>query len=310
MPKSTNLLALIATTAMALPASGADNPAPPESGGTAIDKGGSFAIRATPRPRGVIGVTLDKKEGAIVVSYILPGGPAAAQPEIHVGDRVLAVGQDGEAPVPVAGMSHDQVLAMVRGNPGSQVSLTLAGPGEDDTKARTVSVTRKDAAAIDYPPALGAGDIAPAYEPGVWISGEPVRQLEKGTVYFIDCWAAWCGPCVATIPHVERLHRKYSERGLVVIGQDIWEADEAKVRQFVTAQGDKMSYRVAMDRVDPASKQHDGPISEKWVKVGSGMAYGIPVGYLVGKDGKIVWSGHPKDLTEATIAAALAAEAP
>jgi len=123
---------------------------------------------------------------------------------------------------------------------------------------------------------------------------------------WISFWGADHRPCVASVPLVESLHRRYSARGLIVIGQNIWQDDEAAVKKFVADQGDKMTYRVVMDKVDPASEAKDGPISLKWVKGDAGGSYGIPVSYLVGKDGKIAWIGHPDMLKDATIEAALA----
>ena len=40
----------------------------------------------------------------------------------------------------------------------------------------------------------------------------------KGKVVFLNFWATWCKPCEAEMPGMERLHQKYKERGLVVLG--------------------------------------------------------------------------------------------
>lgn len=48
----------------------------------------------------------------------------------------------------------------------------------------------------------------------------------KGKVVLIDFWATWCGPCVAATPMVQALHEKYGDKGLVVIGANLWETDE------------------------------------------------------------------------------------
>src|SRR6478735_3785423 len=77
-----------------------------------------------------------------------------------------------------------------------------------------------------------------------WIQGEPLKQFEPGKVYLFECWATWCGPCVAAIPHINALHQKYASKGLCVYGMNVFEDGEAKVAEFVKAKGQGMSYPV------------------------------------------------------------------
>jgi thiol-disulfide isomerase/thioredoxin len=52
-----------------------------------------------------------------------------------------------------------------------------------------------------------------------WI-GQPPASLNdlRGRVVLIDFWATWCVPCRITIPKLNALHRKYKDRGLVILG--------------------------------------------------------------------------------------------
>ena len=65
-----------------------------------------------------------------------------------------------------------------------------------------------------------------------------------------------------------------------------------KVAAFVKGQGDRMDYNVAVDT--PA-----GAVSAAWMKAAD--EGGLPTTFVVGKDGRLAWIGHPKDL-EAVLA--------
>ena len=69
--------------------------------------------------------------------------------------------------------------------------------------------------------ALKVGDPAPPMQVGRWVQGEAVRNFDGDKVYIVEFWATWCGPCVASIPHVDELHRKFKDKGLVVVGQNV-----------------------------------------------------------------------------------------
>ena len=97
-----------------------------------------------------IGVVLRAKGTNIVVQGILPGTSAASQAEqVHVGDRILAVAQDGAPAVPVDGAKIKQAVDMIRGPAGTSVSLTLASPVDDGSPSRIVRFTR---ATLKLPP--------------------------------------------------------------------------------------------------------------------------------------------------------------
>jgi len=138
---------------------------------------------------------------------------------------------------------------------------------------------------------LKIGDAAPAIKAAEWIQGEPVKEFSKDNVYVVEFWATWCGPCVATIPHLDKLHEELKDKGVVFIGQNCWERDLAKVKPFVEKMGEKMSYRVA---TDDTSEEEKGYMAVNWMQAAE--RNGIPCSFVVGKDGKIAWIGHPAKL--------------
>ena len=51
------------------------------------------------------------------------------------------------------------------------------------------------------------------------LSGNTFRLEElRGKVVLLNFWATWCTPCRIDLPHIEALHREFSEQGLVVLG--------------------------------------------------------------------------------------------
>src|SRR5688500_4880629 len=140
---------------------------------------------------------------------------------------------------------------------------------------------------------LSVGDPAPKLQVGKWVQGEAVSGFEKDKAYIVEFWATWCGPCKTTIPHLNELHKKFKDKGLVVIGQDVWEQDEAEVPKFVKQMGEKMSYRVALDDKNGSAK---GKMAETWMEAAE--QNGIPSAFVVDKSGQIVWIGHPMSLKE------------
>ena len=150
-------------------------------------------------------------------------------------------------------------------------------------------------------PSLKVGDPAPKLQTGKWVQGEPVKDFQKGKAYLVEFWATWCPPCRASIPHLNETYNKFKDKGLIVIGQDCSEQNDALVAPFVKNMGDKMTYRVALD--DKATNKQ-GQMSKTWMEAAG--RDGIPSAFLVDTKGVIAWIGHPMELKEQVIEEVLA----
>jgi len=140
---------------------------------------------------------------------------------------------------------------------------------------------------------LTVGDKAPQLKVSTWIKGTPTQSFDSGKIYVVEFWATWCGPCRQMMPHLSEMAKKYA--GKVTFDSfDIWENAEsatplspsdllAKVKQFVSDMGDKMSYNIAADT-------DDGYMAKSWMAA-AGQP-GIPTAFVV-KGGQVVWIGHP-----------------
>ena len=121
-----------------------------------------------------------------------------------------------------------------------------------------------------------------------WIQGEAPESFEPGKVYIFECWSTKCGPCMAMIPHVNELHKKYYDKGLRIYGMSVYENDMQECKDFVKEKGDGMSYPVAFTG-------KGGPFEAEWM--GPAGAKGIPHAFIV-RDGKLLASTLAERLTD------------
>jgi peroxiredoxin len=65
-------------------------------------------------------------------------------------------------------------------------------------------------------------------------------------IILIDFWATWCVPCIKELPHFQKLHEKYKEKGLKILAVSVDGPDTAaQVKNFIKRY--KYSFPVLLD---------------------------------------------------------------
>jgi cytochrome c biogenesis protein CcmG, thiol:disulfide interchange protein DsbE len=102
--------------------------------------------------------------------------------------------------------------------------------------------------------------------------GAPMTlAAQQGKVVVLNFWASWCYPsCYEEAPVLERGWRAYRDRGVVVLGVDIQDKDEAG-RKFIN--DFSLTFANAPDR--------DGKVSVDY------GVYGVPETFFIDRQGRI-----------------------
>ncbi len=94
----------------------------------------------------------------------------------------------------------------------------------------------------------------------------------KGKWVVVNYWATWCPPCLKELPELERFHNDHKQERAVVVGVNMENISETRLRTFVAEQ--EVSFPVVPTK--PASKTLFGKLS------------GMPTTYLISPEGELV----------------------
>lgn len=139
---------------------------------------------------------------------------------------------------------------------------------------------------------LKLGDAAPQLKLSGWAKGTPVESFAAGTVYVVEFWATWCGPCRMSMPHMSQLQAEYGEK-VRFIG--ITNEDLPTVEEFMKQPGENeqpwseiIQYAIALDERQEATAAYMQASGQQ----------GIPAAFVVGRTGRVEWIGHPMGMDD------------
>ncbi len=116
------------------------------------------------------------------------------------------------------------------------------------------------------------GKAAPDFQLELLGSGGKKFQLadQKGKVVVLDFWATWCGPCLQTMPLVEKVVHEFDGQGVQLIAVNL---EEPAKTITATLERHKMNVTVALDQ--------DGVAATKY------QATAIPQTVIIDREGKV-----------------------
>ncbi len=147
------------------------------------------------------------------------------------------------------------------------------------------------------PKPLTIGDKVPAFPVDGYAKGKTITEFEPGKVYVVEFWATWCGPCIASMPHLSDMADKYKGKADFISvntwdysktsdGKESVDAHKSRVKDWIAKNDSKMRYNIAFD-------DDKDTISTTWMRAAG--QNGIPCAFIV-KDGTVNWIGHPMSM--------------
>jgi thiol-disulfide isomerase/thioredoxin len=150
---------------------------------------------------------------------------------------------------------------------------------------------------------LSIGSAAPELDVEHWVQNgngffKPVTKFEPGKVYVVEFWATWCGPCISSMPHLAELQNKLRGENVQIVSisdETLEEVTEFLKRKTTNAAGEETTFAEITApyclTTDPDRSAHEGYMA-------AAKQSGIPTAFIVGKDGKVEWIGHPMEMDE------------
>jgi len=125
------------------------------------------------------------------------------------------------------------------------------------------------------------GKTAPLFS-RITASGTPF-QLEKmqGRIILLDFWGSWCGPCRASMPHLQQLYNRYKDKGFEIIG--------IAQERGKTLEESKASWRKAIEELNLSwTNVLNNENKEQMDIVKAYQISGFPTKILLDENGKII----------------------
>jgi thiol-disulfide isomerase/thioredoxin len=133
-----------------------------------------------------------------------------------------------------------------------------------DGKEGSYVLTVRPATPEDDPFHAMIGKPAPEIVGEFSINGE-ARKLSqlKGKVVLIDFWAAWCGPCIRTFPHLRDWDKNFKKDGLEILGVTTYyqrfgfDKEKGQLKQVAKQTKDEDTGKIKVEGLLKPAEEHE-----------------------------------------------------
>jgi len=130
--------------------------------------------------------------------------------------------------------------------------------------------------------ALNVGDKVPEIAVDKWYNKPPqlIKESKGKKVFLVEFWASWCKACLPSVKFLNQIQKKYKDKELVIVGITAEKKDD--IMSFIREHN--ISYSIGFDEGEKIISEY---VSEN---------DGIPVAFLIDREGEIVYKGHPMQM--------------
>jgi peroxiredoxin len=114
-----------------------------------------------------------------------------------------------------------------------------------------------------------------------WIKGKPVEVKNGTNIVVVEIFASSSLASRASITNLNAVQKHFKAQGVVVVG--VSDEPAERLKTFVQTQGTNIEYAIAADNQRQTSLNYMMPVKQR----------GVPCVFVVGKDGRLLWYGHP-----------------